>query len=141
MFIDRIKQIKEYQFSITFQSWISTLLFLPLAVYFRFIIGTSLILDKDYTAYSRTVWILSALLLLWFTCKWLTANHLIITGLEKYAAIFLVAACVYNRLISLNPTSDEAQSRVDSLPCANEFDVNVCFIDQIKKSLALSLLN
>lgn len=94
MLSDQIEKLKKYQFSVTFQNWISALLFLPLAIYFRFIIGTSLILDKDYTAYFRTVWILGTILVFWFIWKWLTADHVLLTGLEKYLAVFFAAACL-----------------------------------------------
>jgi len=94
MFKTQIEIIKSTEYSNTFISWISTLLFLPLAFYFRFVIGTSLVLYKNLSAYTQTAWILGLVFLLWLIWKWLFDDHLITTGLEKYLLAFFIAACL-----------------------------------------------
>ena len=93
MFIDQIEEFKKNHLSDPFLNWISTLLFLPLAIYFRFIIGTSLISDKDFSTLSRSVWILGLVFFLWIVWKWLFDDRLIITGLERYLGLFYVVIC------------------------------------------------
>ncbi len=91
---ERFGKLKDLQFPISFQNWIFTLLFLPLAIYFRFIIGTSLILDKDYSSYLRSTWILGVLFLLWILWKWLRDQELVITGLEPALGGFFLVVCL-----------------------------------------------
>jgi len=41
-----------------------------------------------------------------------------------------MAACIYQGLIDLNPGLKEAQIRLESLPCTEDFDANRCFDDR-----------
>ena len=102
MINNQIEKLKNIQFSITFKNWVSTLLFLPLAIYFRFIIGTSLVLDKDFPAYTRTVWILGLVSILWLGWKWLFDDRLIRSGVDKYLGFFFLATCL-STAFSINP--------------------------------------
>ncbi len=38
-----------------------------------------------------------------------------------------MAACIYQGLVKLNPSIRDAQIRLDSLPCLNDFNANRCF--------------
>lgn len=96
------EKLKNIRFSIPFKYWVSTLLFLPLALYFRFIIGSSLVLDKDFTTYTRTVWILGLVFILWLGWKWLFDDRLITSGIEKYLGLFYLVTCL-STAISVNP--------------------------------------
>ena len=111
MFIDQIEKLKIYQFSEPFQNWFYTLLFLPLALYFRFVIGTSLISDKDFTAFSRSVWILGLVFGLWLLWKWFFDDLVLLTGLEKHIGLFFLIICIStafsaNRSLSLEKLID-----------------------------------
>jgi len=84
----QIEKFKNNQFSIPFKNWLSTLLFLPLAVFFRFINGTWLVLDKDFTAYTQSVWVFGFVFLAWLGWKWLFDDRFLITGVELYLGLF-----------------------------------------------------
>ena len=88
------ERFRNYQFSDAFFYWIATLAFLPLAIYLRFVIGTYLILDKNFPDYSRMVIILGFIMFIWLIWKWLKDRHLMVTGLEPYLGLFLFLVCL-----------------------------------------------
>ena len=88
------ERCRNYQFSDTFIYWVATLVFLPLAIYLRFVIGTYLILDKNFPDYSRMVIILGFIMFIWLIWKWLKDRHLMMTGLEPYLGLFLFLVCL-----------------------------------------------
>lgn len=94
MIADLITRLKEYHFSKQFLYWISSLAFFPLAIYLRFVIGTSLILDKNYPDYLRMVLILGLIIVVWLGWKWVRDREIVLTGLEPYLGIFLIVACL-----------------------------------------------
>ena len=53
-----IGYIKNLQYPKSSLPWLATLSFLPLALYFRFVIVTSLVLYKNLGAYTQNAWIL-----------------------------------------------------------------------------------
>lgn len=97
-----IEKLKNIRFSIPFKYWVPTLLFLLLVLYFRFIIGSSLVLDKDFTTYTRTVWILGLVFILWLGWKWLFDDRLLTSGMEKYLGLFYLVTCL-STAFSVNP--------------------------------------
>ena len=97
------KKLENTHFSNSFLLWFSTLSFLPLALYFRFVIGTTLVLNKNFSAYKQTAWILGIVFALWLIWKWLFDNRLIITSLEKYILVFYLVACL-STVFSVNPS-------------------------------------
>ena len=90
----QIDKFKNIQFSIPFKNWLSTLLFLPLAVFFRFINGTWLVLDKDFVAYTQSVWVFGFVFLAWLGWKWLFDDRFLITGVELYLGFFFLVMCI-----------------------------------------------
>ena len=68
--------------------------FVPLAFYLRFVIGTSLILDKNFPDYLQMVLILGLAIFVWLCWKWIRDRQFSLTGLEPYLGIFLIVACL-----------------------------------------------
>ena len=89
-----IGYIKNLQFPKSSLPWLATLSFLPLALYFRFVIGTSLVLYKDLDTYTQTAWILGLIFLLWLIWKWFFDDRFITTGLENIILAFFIASCL-----------------------------------------------
>jgi len=94
MIAEQIERIKKLNFSVQFLKWTSTLAFIPLAIYLRFVLGTSLILDKNYPDYFQMVFILSLVIGIWLCWKWARDRQLILTGLELYLGVFVISACL-----------------------------------------------
>jgi len=94
MIEDLFYKINSTRFSDSFQIWSATLLFLPLAIYFRFVVGTSLVLDKDYRAFIQIFQILGILFVVWLGWKWVFADRLVLSGLEKYLVLFFLVCCL-----------------------------------------------
>ncbi len=92
MIADLLKMIKEHEFSEGFLHWAATLAFLPIAFYLRFVIGTSLILDKSFPDYRGMVIFLGIIISGWLGWKWLKNKRIDLTGLEPYLGGFIVAA-------------------------------------------------
>jgi O-antigen ligase/tetratricopeptide (TPR) repeat protein len=103
MISNQIKRLKGYQFSSVFLNWAATLLFLPVAIYLRFVVGTSRILDKNYPDYVRLVVFLAIVVSIWLGWKWFKDRKVVLTGVEPYLLIFLVAAGI-STLLSVNPS-------------------------------------
>ena len=94
MINNQIEKFKNIQLSIPFKNWLSTLLFLPLVLFFRFINGTWLVLDKDFTAYTQSVWVFGFVFLVWLGWKWLFDDRFLITGVELYLGLFFLVMCI-----------------------------------------------
>ncbi len=90
----QIKKLKNIQFSIPSKNWLSTLLFLPLAIFFRFINGTWLVLDKDFTAYTQSVWVFGFVFFLWLGWKWFFDDRFLSTGVEVFLGFFFLVMCI-----------------------------------------------
>ncbi|MCD6424137.1 MAG: O-antigen ligase family protein, partial [Anaerolineales bacterium] len=97
------QELKNLNFSNSFFLWFSTLFFLPLTLYFRFVIDTSLVINKIFSAYKQTAWILGLVFFLWLLWKWLFDDRLISTGIEKYILAFCLVACI-STIFSYNPS-------------------------------------
>jgi len=97
------KELKNLQFSNSFLLWASTLAFLPLTLYFRFVIDTSLVINKIFNAYKQAAWILGLVFFLWLLWKWLFDDRLITTGIDKYILAFCLVVCL-SAIFSDNPS-------------------------------------
>ena len=105
------RELENLHFSNSFLIWVYTLSFLPLTLYFRFVIDTSLVINKIFSAYKQTAWILGLVFFLWLLWKWLFDDRLITTGIEKYILAFCLVACLstifsFNSSLSLERLID-----------------------------------
>jgi tetratricopeptide (TPR) repeat protein/O-antigen ligase len=86
--------LQSISISFSTQIWFSTFILLPLIIYFRFTLGTWLLLDKDFPTYRDSAWIIGLIMLTWIVWKWLFDNKLLLTGVELYLGIFYLVMCL-----------------------------------------------
>ncbi len=73
-----------------YYDWVSTLIFVPFTIYFRFIGGTWLIHHNSYPESVLNLGMIAVLFGLWLLWKWFYDDRFLVTGLEKYLGIFLL---------------------------------------------------